>query len=362
MLDNLENTENKDQNIENENLDQNQNIENENLDEDIDNEEDYDLVELNEEVAYQFLRENRKLEFESIDDFLKPKEVIKEVNPYEDLLDDDDKAFFNFKKETGRSRKEFEALNSNLDELPKIVLARERVRLETGLKDLSDDQIDEHIAETLGIDLDEMGTSDKIKLAAYTKEILKLKKEEQEKYRKPIEAKQPEVKTENPNKEEYVELTNGAFMKKSEYVKLENNRQQAILKAKESVNSVTASNFKIVLDDKGTEKELNFEYKYSDEDKHSMLSIVSDIDTVVKNRYGSDEGFNHKQFAEDMQWSDPTFREKAIGVLLEKAIAENTENLLKERGNVKFNYDPLQRTEKEGIKIVSMSDAIKGIH
>lgn len=285
-----------------------------------------------------------------------------EVNPYEGLMDDEDKAYFNFKKETGRSRKDFEALNSNLDEIPKIDLARERVRKESGIN-LTNEQIDEYITDELGIDLEDMSASNQIKLAAYTKSILEERKAEQEKYRTPIENKQqPESKNENAQQNEYVTLENGALMLKSQYDNLVNTRQQAILQAKEAVNSVTNSDFKITIDDKGTPKEMNFAYEYSEEDKQSMVSIVSDIDGVVASRYGSEKGFDHKRFAEDMQWSDPKFREKAIASLLHKAIASNTEQVLKERGNVNFTNDPLQKQTKEGVKVVSVADAIKGIY
>lgn len=318
--------------------------------------DDYEIQELDDEVAFNHLKKSKGLEVESFDDLLKPKEV----DIYEGIYDDEDKAYLNFKKETGRSRKDFEALNSNLDEIPKIDLARERVRKETGLN-LTNEQIDEYIADELGVDLEDMRASDQIKLAAYTKSILEQKKAEQEKYRTPAENKQqPEAKKENAQNNEYVTLENGAVMLKSQYENLVNTRQQEISKAKESVNSVTNSDFKITIDDKGTPKEMNFAYEYSEEDRQSMVSIVSDIDGVVESRYGSEKGFDHKRFAEDMQWSDPKFREKAIASLLHKAIASNTEEVLKERGNVNFTNDSLQKQAKEGVKIVSMADAIKG--
>jgi hypothetical protein len=312
----------------------------------------------NGELALAYLRENG-IEVNSIEDLKKqPEKVVEKVefNPYEDVLDDEDKAYLNFKKETGRTRKEYEALNSNLDDLPRLDLARERVRRETGLN-LSNEEIDEYIAESLGIDLEDMSTSDQVKLASYTKSILDEKKAEQEKYRKPIEDKPTENTTQQS---EYVKLENGSVMLKSEYDNLVNTRQQEILKAKEAVNSVTNSDFKIILDDKGTQKELNFNYEYSEEDKQSMVSLVSDIDGVIASRYRSENGFNHKNFAEDMQWSDPKFREKAIASLLHKAIASSTESLLKERGNINFTNDPLQKQAKEGVKIVSMKDAVQG--
>lgn len=350
---------NQEQNQETQNNEQNNGVENnDNADysRTVELDDEFEIQELNEEIAFNFLKKSKGLEVENFDDLLKPKEV----DIYEGVYDDDDKAYLNFKKETGRSRKDFEALNANLDEIPKIDLARERVRKETGLN-LSNEQIDEYIAEQLDIDLDDISASGQIKLAAYTKSILEEKKAEQEKYRTPIESKQQtESKKENAQQNEYVTLENGAVMLKSQYDNLEKTRQQAILQAKEAVNSVTNSDFKITIDDKGTPKEMNFAYEYSEEDKQSMVSIVSDIDGVVARRYSSENGFDHKRFAEDMQWSDPKFREKAIASLLHKAIASNTEEVLKERGNVNFTNDSLQKQTKEGVKIVSMQDAIKG--
>ena len=350
---------NQEQNQEAQNNEQNNGVENnDNADYsrtvELDNE--FEIQELNEEIAFNFLKKSKGLEVENFDDLLKPKEV----DIYEGVYDEDDKAYLKFKKDTGRSRKDFEALNTNLDEIPKIDLARERVRRESGIT-LTNEQIDEYIADELGIDLEDMSASNQIKLAAYTKSILEERKAEQEKYRTPIENKQQaEAKNENTQQKEYVTLENGAVMLKSQYENLVNTRQQAILQAKEAVNSVTNSDFKITIDDKGTPKEMNFAYEYSEEDKQSMVSIVSDIDGVVARRYGSEKGFDHKRFAEDMQWSDPKFREKAIASLLHKAIASNTEEVLKERGNVNFTNDPLQKQAREGVKIVSVTDAVKG--
>ena len=354
-----EGTENVNNNVEVTNQEQNQEAQNNEQNNGVENNDNADYsrtVELNEEIAFNFLKKSKGLEVENFDDLLKPKEV----DIYEGVYDEDDKAYLKFKKETGRSRKDFEALNTNLDEIPKIDLARERVRRESGIT-LTNEQIDEYIADELGIDLEDMSASNQIKLAAYTKSILEERKAEQEKYRTPIENKQQaEAKNENTQQNEYVTLENGAVMLKSQYENLVNTRQQAILQAKEAVNSVTNSDFKITIDDKGTPKEMNFAYEYSEEDKQSMVSIVSDIDGVVASRYGSEKGFDHKRFAEDMQWSDPKFREKAIASLLHKAIASNTEEVLKERGNVNFTNDPLQKQAREGVKIVSVTDAVKG--
>lgn len=307
------------------------------------------------EIATSYLRENG-IDFENIEDFKKSREKVvetKEVNPYEGLMDENDKAFYAYKKETGRGRKDFEALNVNLDELPRIDLARERVRKETGLK-LSDEEVDEYITDALGIDLDEMSTSDKVKLASYTKDTLEARKVEQEKFRSPSENK-PE--NQNPAiKNEYHRLPNGSVMKKADFEIMENNRLQEIEKAKEALNSVTASTFKIIVDENGTNRELNFDYEYSEDDKHSMLSVFSDIDAEMKNRYSSEKGFDHKQFLEDRFWDNKPQREKAIASIVHKALAQRTEELMKEQGNFNFNSNaPLHRNESSG-KIMTFKE------
>jgi hypothetical protein len=307
------------------------------------------------EITASYLRENG-IEFENIEDFKKSRQPvveIKEVNPYEDQMDESDKAFYTYKKETGRGRKDFEALNTNLDELPRIDLARERVRQEAGIP-LSNEEADEYITDTLGIDLDEMSVSDKVKLASYTKALLDTKKIEQEKFRSPSENKPENQNPETQN--EYHRLPNGSVMKKADFETMENNRLQQIEKAKEALNSVTASSFKIVVDENGTNKELSFAYEYSEEDKHSMVSVVSDIDGAMTKRYSSEQGFNHKQFGEDMFWSDQQKREKAIASIVHKALAQRTEELMKEQGNFNFNPNaPLHKNGTSG-KIVTFKE------
>lgn len=313
------------------------------------------------EIAANYLKE-QGFEFETLEDLKRvPGKIIetKEVNPYEDILDDDDKAYLSYKKETGRGRKDYEVLNSNLDELPKLQLAREKVRIETGLANLSNEEADEYLADTLGIDLEDMSATDKINLAKYTKSILEEKKAEQEKYRKPIENKQTPATEGKQN--EYVKLDNGSVMLKSDYENLMNNREKAIETAKEAVNSVTASAFEIAFDDNGTERKEVFSYDFDEKDKHSMVSSVSNIDAVIQKEYGVGESFNHKQFAEDMFWRNKNNREKAVASMIHKAVAKNTEEILKLRGNV--NYEPhktLPNQIKDGVKIVSIADAVKG--
>lgn len=316
--------------------------------------------ELKDEDAVAFLK-SKGIEIDSLEDLKKQPEV-KQVNPYEDILDDDDKAYLKFKKETGRSRKEFEALNIDYDKVSSIELAREKVRKDTGLN-LTDEQIDEYIANELGVDLsDELSASDTIKLASYVKSFRDEKKSEQEKYRQPKETTQKESKTE-PEKSEYVRLENGSVMKKTDYEKLVYNHQQYVAKNKEAVNSVTESKFSIKVDDNGSERELTYSYEFADNDRHSMVSITADTTAYVNKTYQTENGFNHKQFNEDMFWANQKNREKAISDLLHKARAEAKEEVLEERGNV--SLDPqkeLQKQEKQGVKYVPVDQIFSGNH
>lgn len=311
-----------------------------------------------EAVLDYFKKKGR--EVSSIDELLKePEKVIetKEVNPWEDLMDDDDKAFFNYKKETGRTRKEYEALNTNIDDIPPLQFAREQVLKESGIK-LSQSQVDEYLENKLGIsDINDLTTNDLIELSKYGKSIKDARLEEQEKYRQPIKKVVPSAQ-QNNNQDELVQLANGTLMRKSDYEIAQQNQDKHNQMIKEAVNSVTATSFKVSIDDNGEQKDLNYNYDYSDNDRSSALSIVSDLGKFVQDTYQGAEGFNHKQFAEDVFWLDPKNRNTVISSLVHKARAEAIEEVMKQRGNVNYNTQSNNLSNKEmpGIKIMNIND------
>ena len=281
--------------------------------------------EINDDLVREYLSKDP----EKFKDIFKPE--VKEVNPYEGLLDDDDKEYFAIKKQNPTlTRGQFAKLKINYDEVSSLELSRERVMKESGIKNLSVEKIDEHLEAELGIDdIKNMTSSEEIKLARYAKSLRDEYKAEQAKYKQPVEKKQPE------SKPEYVKLDNGSVMLKSDYEKQELNRQKHIEDAKEAVNSVTGSSFKIVVGEGDDKKELNYGYEFSEADKQSLLSDVSDLGKLMSS-YQTKEGYNHKQFNEDLFWLRPENREKAISAIVMKAVAENTEEVLKARGNVNF--------------------------
>ena len=354
---NANENENGNENFENLDNQNNQN-QNENLDEEG---EEFEAVELDANMAWEFLKKEKGIEANDIDELLTPKQK----NDFEDIIDDEDKLYFKYKKQFGGNRKDFENFTKNLDEVPRIEFARERVRKESGLN-LTDEEADNYIASELGIiDLNDLDVHEKIKLAGFAKPILESKKEEQNNFlnsQDKGENKEQENKNKsNSSDSEFVQLDNGSIMRKTDYDNFVKNRELAIEEAKQAVNSVTSSVFNFEIDDNGTKKELSYSYDFSEEDKQRMLSNASNYDAVLNSRYSSEEGFNHAQFAVDFEWANPEFREKAIASILHKAIAENTETILKERGNVNFSQGRLQQGLEKGVKIVSVQDAIRGI-
>ena len=75
-------------------------------------------AELSNESVLEYLNKDRETKFAAIEDVYKTKEVEKlvekSVNPYADVFDDEDEAYFNYKKETGRGRKDFDFLNQDI--------------------------------------------------------------------------------------------------------------------------------------------------------------------------------------------------------------------------------------------------------
>src|SRR5690554_6049617 len=85
----------------------------------------------------------RGFDVESIEDLDKFKEPqVKEINPFEDIMDEDDRRYFAFKKSTGGSRKEFDKLNVDPESVSLLDYAVERVRRESGVNISNSDAIE----------------------------------------------------------------------------------------------------------------------------------------------------------------------------------------------------------------------------
>lgn len=283
---------------------------------------------MTDEAVLSFLKTKTGKEIKSIEDIFQPKEV----NPYENASEEV-KTFLKYHTETGRGFSDYQKLNQDLSTIPDIELARERVKQETGLNHLSNEEIDEYLVDQLGIDLEDMTASDKIKLAAYTKSIREAKLQEQEKYKAPLENKN-QIAQEDAD---MVLLENGQKIKKADYDVLVENRKNYLSALKAKSTTINESVFEVVFDENGIDKKVQFPYQYSAEDKQQMLSYAEDLDVTLKTLFSSEEkGLNHEELMQGVWWADKKNREKAIAALINKAVAENTVAITKTADNIKL--------------------------
>jgi len=292
------------------------------------------------------LAKEKGLEVNSVDDLFKkpePVEIIK--NPYE-KVDPKVKAFLDFHTETNRPYEDYLALQKDISAIPDIDLARDRVRQETGNSNLTNAEIDQYLEKKLNIDLsdlNELDVADKIELSSFAKTVRESKIAEQEKYKQPIEATTP-ASTQQPVLDaNMVELENGERMPKEVYDTMVANRQKYVEGVKASVDSIAQSVFKVTIDDKGSEKTVEYSYDYSADDKQNMLSNANDLEATITKLFkdGQTNEFNHKDLVEGMAWLDKNNREKYIAAIIHKVRADVTETLLKEKGNVNLSSEGL---------------------
>lgn len=286
-------------------------------------------------------------EISSIDDLFKvPEPEVKEVNPYENISDKA-KAFLEYHKNTGRDFEDYLELHKDVTKIPVIDLAREKVRNEMGAN-WSNEQIDMYLEKKLGIDLqsEELDVTDQMELTAYTKDILQNKLSEQEKYKMPLENKSAGASSES---DDFIQLETGERVPKAAYEQMAKSRQDYLDSLKVVADKITASSFQIKLDNNGVEQTKNYGYEYSVEDKHKMLSDAENVSETVGKLFNSENGFNHQGLVEGLFWMNPQNREKAISAMLHKALAERTEELLAEVGNVKLGATQ-NLNAKEGSK------------
>lgn len=315
--------------------------------------------------AITWAKENGR-EVADINELLTPiereveKEVIKEVNPWEGVIDERDTAYLTYKKETGRGWDDYQKLQTNIDAIPNIDLAREQVRKEVSGVNLTDAQVDEYLEEQLGIDLsDSESTKTTIQLAKYTKQIREDKKAEQEKYRAPEPKNKPTEQQFNPDN--YVQRPDGSVMRKEEYTAWEESQKNIIKSATEAVGQLKTQTFSIDIDENGETKQLPFTYEFSDDEVQNLTSHVESMITGKgMDKYRDGEQFNYGALVKDLVLN-PTIMGNMIPSLLQKARAQAIEEVMKQNGNHNFNAQlPQHQQKREGVTIKPLNEIIGG--
>lgn len=294
---------------------------------------------------------NPEAKFETIGQlFTQPEkvEVEKIVNPWEGVIDQEDEQYLTYKKETGRGRKDFEALNQDLESVSILDMARDRVSKEVG-RPVSQKEADAYLEDTLGVDLsdiEEMSAAHVLKLEVFQRPHRQERIVEKEKYRQPIQ--KPEPQQGAFDAEKFVQVGDGLFVDKTiaqrnqELDRIHNEQARA------AVNSVTADKFKIEFDNNGVKTPIEVDYDFqTDSDRHSMGSKVGKYSNIMDERYRTENGFKHAEFQKDFEWADPAFRAKAIPALMNKAVAQFLETLSKSDNNVNFTRNQMPSNQAQ---------------
>lgn len=301
--------------------------------------------EIDEKAVIEFLkqRSNGK-EFESIDDLFKTEEKDAS-NPF-DKYSDNVKGFLKYHEETGRDYEDFKALSEDISKKSALELAREKAIINSGGK-LTRDEVDAYLEHKLNIDLrdeEDIEKFDQIELDSYVKDFRDQKIKEQEKYLTPANSNKPD-------QENFVTLDNGTIVPKDAYEELGRKRQEYIENLKKSSDNIKGYELKLKIDDNGESKTYELGYDYSKDDKHNMVSSALDIDKSIESLFTTEEGFNHKDFAESFFWIDPKNREKAVSAIVNKALAKQAEDILSLEHNASFKNPRMPKGGGDGKRV-----------
>ena len=313
-----------------------------------DEKEDQKQVELNNDSVLEYINKDREEKIVNYEDLFKQPEsteVIKEVNPYEDVFDDYDKSYFKFKKDTGLSRKEFDFVQQDFSKKSSLELAFDKVRRDNGGSTLTKEQISRYLERKLQIDLDvdEIDSADQIELNAFVKSYKEELIEQQEKYKI----------TENPKKQTekvaMVTLENGEQMPKEQFEKLKNQRKEYINNLKQDVSSATSFNVEIAFYNNGDKQIKKFNYEYSDNDRHRMISNATDVDNFISSKFRTEKGFDYKGLAEFIDKAENI--EKYISLSYNQGRAEMLEEKIANDNNEQFSRTQ-KRSDSSEVKTV----------
>jgi hypothetical protein len=316
--------------------------------------------EFQQKVVGFFNKKGRQVE--NVDDLFKEQEVVekiveKEVDRYAGIeFDEEDLQYINYKKETGRSRKDFDALNKDVNTISPIELARQRIEKETGEKFSNEDTI-EYLEDKFGIDLDDLENltaKAKIELQGFVKPVKDEFITNQEKYKQPIE----KTNTTQEVNENTVTLDNGTVLPKEEYEKQVASRENFLEQVNAKVNSVAKAEFKFEIEDNGVKKDVDFSYDFTDKDRQNMLSDLSDIDSTIAKRFTSENGIDVEGLGIALHFGTKEKLGKLLETVYQRGRADYTEEITKVGNNVNFNNQdiPNNANAKAGTKVMSINE------
>jgi hypothetical protein len=251
---------------------------------------------ISDEDVLSYIKNKTDKDFSSIDEIFSSTENSTEIE-YEDV-----NAFLQYKKETGRSLKDYMELNRDFDGMDDDSLLRSFYAHENEGVDLTRDEIDFMIEEKFGYDSD-MDEDREIKRKQLNKktEIAKAKKffnEQKEKYKAPLESSSPLI-PEN-EKEEY-----NSFKQYKESLR---SQEELTNKQREHYSSVTEKLF--------SENFEGFDFTVGDgEDSKVVKYPVEDVSKVKEVQMDA-RNFINKYLDDNGMLSDSEGFHKALNVAM----------------------------------------------
>lgn len=329
--------------------------------------EDPKPIDLNDEQVEAYLKSKyfQDKEFNGIDSLIKGveptvKEVEKPVNPYQDVFDETDEAYFKFKRETGLGRKEWDFVQQDINAISPLDLALQRVRKDTGTSDLSLKEAKEYLEKKLDIDFSEgeLSGPDKLELNSYIKPFKDEMFAQQEAYVKPMTEEQ---RAKQQGASNLLTLPDGRQLTKEAYQQeITQVKTDYLNNIKKGASSAAPSEFVIEFNDNGEKRTTNFKYDYSEQDKHSMLSDGSDIDAMLERRYKTEDGFDHSRLVKGLWWGDEANQKKVIAAAMAQARAEVIAELSAADNNENFRRTPPSRQPKREDGYGTITDGVAG--
>lgn len=329
-------------------------------------EQDKVAPELTDDAVNAYLKSKyfKDKDFNGIDDLLKVpeptiKEVEKAVNPWEDVFDENEEAYFKFKRETGNGRKEWDYVQQDFKSKSALELSIDKVKFDTGLNLSRHDSV-EYLEKELGVELDgELSTTDKIKLNAFAKPFRDEQIALQEKYKAPMDEALRNKKA-NQVSEKIVTPDGRQLSPEAYQEELQSVREDYINNVTKGVSSATGLSYDIEFDDNGEKRNFTFKYDYSEKDKHSMLSDASDVDAMLKSRYNTEHGFNHSELAQGLWKGSDENIKRLISLAMQQARAQTIEELASDANNENFSRKPLETRTKAKEGYGNLEDGITG--
>lgn len=318
---------------------------------------------ITDEAVLAYLKE-KGVEATSLEELSKPKGVSQTKNPYEGL-DETTKKYLIYHQKTGKGLDEFNATFRDIDKISEVDLITERVSKESGDNSVNSRDALAHVLEELNIDseseINELSGTDRIKLNKYVNDYKKKLKSEQDEAEKLLEAPQDKA---TEKKQEYVTLDDGTIILKEKFDTLTDERKLYEQALETEVDSITSAPISLTLNEADGSKSLTFNYDYSKDDKHSMLSRPKDVLKTIQQEFTDKNGtFQHGAFAENFWWANPANRTKAFQAILSQVYSKGMEGVIGDRDNISLNRakpDLSTPQRKEGY--VTMEEAIGANH